>query len=72
MSYLALQMILYFIQGIYMVLFGPELFSEDCEAWAHGPPFRDVYDVFKNLNIIPLMIHVFPCFKIDSVSYLIM
>lgn len=51
---LALQKMLYFIQGIYMVLFGPELFSEDCEAWAHGPVFRDVYDVFKNFKFNPI------------------
>ena len=51
---LALQKMLYFIQGIYMVLFGVELFSEDCEAWAHGPVFREVYDVFKNFKYNPI------------------
>ena len=51
---LALQKMLYFIQGIYMVLFGVELFSEDCEAWAHGPVFKDVYDVFKNFKYNPI------------------
>ena len=51
---LALQKMLYFIQGIYMVLCGVELFSEDCEAWAHGPVFRDVYDVFKNFKYNPI------------------
>ena len=51
---LALQKMLYFIQGIYMVLFNVELFSEDCEAWAHGPVFKDVYDVFKNFKYNPI------------------
>lgn len=51
---LALQKMLYFIQGIYLVLFGVELFNEDCEAWAHGPVFRDVYDVFKNFKYNPI------------------
>ena len=51
---LALQKMLYFIQGIYMVLFDVELFTEDCEAWAHGPVFRDVYDVFKNFKYNPI------------------
>ena len=37
-----------------MVLFGLELFSEDCAAWAHGPVFRDVYDVFKNFKYNPI------------------
>lgn len=51
---LALQKMLYFIQGIYMVLFGEELFIEDCEAWAHGPVFKDVYEVFKNFKYNPI------------------
>ena len=51
---LALQKMLYFIQGIYMVLFNVELFSEECEAWAHGPVFKDVYDVFKNFKYNPI------------------
>ena len=37
-----------------MVLCGAELFSEDCEAWAHGPVYRDVYDVFKNFKYNPI------------------
>ncbi|MCD7825678.1 MAG: DUF4065 domain-containing protein [Clostridiaceae bacterium] len=51
---LALQKMLYFIQGIYMVLFNEELFCEDCEAWAHGPVFRNVYEVFKNFKYNPI------------------
>lgn len=51
---LALQKMLYFIQGIYMVLYGVELFSEDCEAWIHGPVYKDVYDVFKNFKYNPI------------------
>lgn len=51
---LALQKMLYFIQGIYMVLFGVELFNEECEAWAHGPVFKDVYEVFKNFKYNPI------------------
>ena len=51
---LALQKMLYFIQGIYMFLFGVELFSEECEAWAHGPVFKDVYEVFKSFKYNPI------------------
>lgn len=51
---LALQKMLYFIQGIYMVLFDVELFSEECEAWSHGPVFREVYEVFKNFKYNPI------------------
>lgn len=51
---LALQKMLYFIQGIHMVLFGEELFPEECEAWKHGPVFKDVYDIFKNFKYNPI------------------
>lgn len=51
---LALQKMLYYIQGIYMVLFGTELFSEECEAWSHGPVFKDVYYAFKNFKYNPI------------------
>ena len=51
---LALQKMLYFIQGIYMVFFDVELFSEECEAWVHGPVFKDVYEVFKNFKYNPI------------------
>jgi len=40
---LALQKMLYYVQGIHMALFGKEVFREECEAWAHGPVFREVY-----------------------------
>ncbi len=51
---LALQKMLYFIQGIYMVSYNKELFDEDCEAWAHGPVYKDVYEVFKNFKYNPI------------------
>lgn len=51
---LALQKMLYYIQGIYMVLYKKELFVEECEAWVHGPVFRDVYDVFKSFKYNPI------------------
>lgn len=51
---LALQKLLYFIQGLHMVLCGSELFDEECEAWAHGPVFREVYEVFKNFRYNPI------------------
>ena len=51
---LALQKMLYFVQGIYMVLYNKELFSEECEAWAHGPVYREVYEVFKSFKYNPI------------------
>lgn len=51
---LALEKMLYYIQGIHMVLYGTELYPEDCQAWAHGPVYKDVYDVFKNFKYNPI------------------
>lgn len=51
---LALQKILYYIQGIYMALFGKEFFCEECEAWIHGPVFKDVYEVFRDFKYNPI------------------
>ena len=51
---LALQKILYYIQGIYMVRFDEGLFDEECQAWAHGPVYKEVYDVFKNFKYSPI------------------
>lgn len=51
---LALQKMLYYIQGIYMVLFEAELFPEDCEAWVHGPAYKDVYEIFRSFKFNPI------------------
>ena len=51
---LALQKMLYYIQGLYMVTHNRAFFDEDCQAWAHGPVFRDVYDVFKSFKYNPI------------------
>ena len=60
---LALQKILYFIQGIYMVLFGKPLFKEDCMAWVHGPVYEDVYELFKDFKYNPIEDDRFAIFK---------
>lgn len=51
---LALQKMLYFMQGIYMALFDGELFREDCQAWAHGPVYQEVYEVFRDFQYHPI------------------
>jgi uncharacterized phage-associated protein len=60
---LALQKILYFIQGIYMVMFGEPLFKEDCRAWVHGPVYEQVYDLFKDFKYNPIEDNRFAIFK---------
>lgn len=51
---LALQKILYYIQGIFMVNYGKPLFNEECQAWLHGPVYEEVYDMFKSFKYNPI------------------
>lgn len=51
---LALQKILYYIQGIFMVNYGRPLFNEECQAWLHGPVYEEVYDMFKSFKYNPI------------------
>ena len=51
---LMLQKILYFIQGIYFTVYGVPIFEEDCQAWAHGPVYPEVYYLFKDFKYNPI------------------
>jgi len=51
---LALQKLLYFIQGIYLALYHKALYPEDCQAWVHGPAYESVYLLFKNFKYNPI------------------
>ncbi len=51
---LALQKILYYAQGIYMVEYDEPLFDEDCMAWVHGPVYEKVYNLFKDFKFNPI------------------
>jgi uncharacterized phage-associated protein len=60
---LALQKILYFTQGIHMVMFGSPMFTEDCMAWVHGPVYEKVYNLFKDFKYNPIEDDRFAIFK---------
>nr|DAI31615.1 MAG TPA: hypothetical protein [Caudoviricetes sp.] len=45
---LKLQKILYYTQGYYLAMFNEELFSDDFQAWAHGPANPDIYNQYKS------------------------
>lgn len=45
---LALQKALYYMQGFYYAFNKEYLFLDECEAWAHGPVYRDVYHKYRN------------------------
>jgi len=51
---LALQKLLYFAQAFHKTFAGVFLFEEDCEAWVHGPVYRDIYFKYKNHGYNPI------------------
>ena len=54
MSNLELQKLLYYIQGLSFALNGKEMFEEDCQAWAHGEVYPNVYRTFKKFSANPM------------------
>ncbi|MBR3771375.1 MAG: DUF4065 domain-containing protein [Clostridium sp.] len=53
-THLALQKLLYFVQGWSKILLGKWMFEQDCVAWVHGAVFRTVYNEFKYFTYKPL------------------
>lgn len=51
---LALQKALYYIQGFYYAFYGTFLFKENCEAWVHGPVYRDIYFRYRDYHFDPI------------------
>ena len=51
---LMLQKLLYFIQGVSYALNGSPMFSENCQAWVHGPVYPEVYDMFRDFKYNPI------------------
>lgn len=53
-THLKVQKLLYFSEAWCQVLLNKELFSENMEAWAHGPVVREVFNHFRDSNWSPL------------------
>lgn len=51
---LSLQKALYYIQGFYFAFYKTFLFPEDCQAWVHGPVYRDIYFRYKDYRFDPI------------------
>jgi uncharacterized phage-associated protein len=49
-SNLKLQKLLYYAQGQHLARYGHPLFTEDIEAWSHGPVVASVYHKFKDFS----------------------
>jgi putative zinc finger/helix-turn-helix YgiT family protein len=46
-THLTLQKLLYFVEGFFGAFRGSPLFFNVCQAWRHGPVYREVYDMYK-------------------------
>lgn len=51
---LALQKSLYYVQGFHYAFMDEFIFEEDCEAWAHGPVYRDIYKRYSAYRFDPI------------------
>ncbi len=51
---LALQKLLYFAQGFQKAFTDAFMFEEDCEAWVHGPVYRNVYNKYNGYGYNPI------------------
>lgn len=65
---LALQKLLYFTQAFHKVFVGSFMFNEDCEAWVHGPVYREIYFKYKDHGYNPIEDdeNQFECFDLSE------
>lgn len=45
---LQLQKMLYYTQACFIIFYNKFAFSDECEAWVHGPVYRSVYEKYKD------------------------
>ncbi|MCK9471899.1 MAG: DUF4065 domain-containing protein [Bacilli bacterium] len=51
---LALQKALYYVQGFYYAFEGEFIIDKDCEAWLHGPVYREIYNRYSTYRFDPI------------------
>jgi len=51
---LALQKLLYYVQGFHYAFMNRFIFEENCEAWVHGPVYRNVYNKYREYCFDPI------------------
>jgi len=54
---LSLQKLLYYSQAFSLIILKKPLFENDCQAWAHGPVYPDVYYRFRDFGYDPIRIN---------------
>lgn len=65
---LKLQKLLYYAQGHHLAAQGRPLFSEDIQAWSHGPVVPSVYHSFKEFGAGPIQLADDDPFEWDDVD----
>ena len=51
---LALQKLLYYAQAFFFAIFHEILFEDDCQAWAYGPVYPEIYRKYKEYGFNPI------------------
>lgn len=68
LSNLKLQKLLYYAQGHYLARYGRSLFTDQMQAWSHGPVVPEVYHAFKRFGSNPVEFQEFDDFAWDDVD----
>lgn len=55
LSNLKLQKLVYYAQAWHLALYDTPLFSEDFQAWIHGPVIPDLYQKYKHFGWQPIL-----------------
>lgn len=53
-SNLKLQKLTYYVQAFYLAIYDTPLFSDDFEAWTHGPVCPELYHKYKHHKSAPI------------------
>ena len=51
---MALQKMLYYAQSFFQAMYHTPLFTDTCQAWAHGPVYRDIYVKYRDYQYDPI------------------
>ena len=62
---MALQKMLYYAQSFYKAMYGRVLFADSCQAWSHGPVYRDIYIKYRDYQYDPIRLPN-PEFDVDA------
>lgn len=57
-SNLKLQKLVYYAQAWHLAIHGTPLFSEDFQAWVHGPVIPELYQKYKSFRWQPITVDV--------------